>query len=96
MDPVNLAQSNYYYCLQKSSGSKSQHRRKHSVEIDSYKLEDAFDCNSAGNDGDNKIPDAAGTASTSVQVHEATHDQQIAREEWAAIRIQTAFRGFLV
>ncbi|KAI6669742.1 hypothetical protein NL676_004627 [Syzygium grande] len=79
----------------KSSGSKSQHRRKHSVEIDSYKLEDAFDCNSAGNDGDNKIPDAAGTASTSVQVHEATHDQQIAREEWAAIRIQTAFRGFL-
>ncbi|KAK3408307.1 hypothetical protein EUGRSUZ_J00581 [Eucalyptus grandis] len=79
----------------KSSGSKSHHRRKHSVEIDSYKLEDAFDCNSAGNDEDRKIPEAAGNPSTSVQVQEATHDQQIAREEWAAIRIQTAFRGFL-
>ncbi|XP_030522303.2 protein IQ-DOMAIN 5 [Rhodamnia argentea] len=79
----------------KSSGSKSRHPRKHAVEMDSYKLEDAFDCNSAGNDGDSKIPDAAGTPSTSVQVQEATHDQQIVRGEWAAIRIQTAFRGFL-
>lgn len=96
MDLVSLTQSIYYYCLQKSSGSKSRHRRKHSVEIDGYKLEDAFDSNSTGNDGDSKISDAAGTPSTSVQVQEATHDQQIAREEWAAIRIQTAFRGFLV
>ncbi|KAI3412468.1 uncharacterized protein J3R85_017283 [Psidium guajava] len=79
----------------KSSGSKSRHRRKPSVEIDGYKLEDAFDSNSAGNDGDSKISDAAGTPSTSVQVQEATHDQQIARVEWAAIRIQTSFRGFL-
>lgn len=42
------------------------------------------------------IPDAADSPSASVQVHDTTQSQQNVKEEWAAIRIQTAFRGFLV
>ena len=41
--------------------------------------------------------DAAGSPSGSLEVHDADAPlNEHAREEWAATRIQTAFRGFLV
>lgn len=39
--------------------------------------------------------DAAGSPSDALEVHDAPLNEH-AREEWAATRIQTAFRGFLV
>jgi hypothetical protein len=40
-------------------------------------------------------PDVAPSPSNSLQVQDAAQSEQNIREEWAAIRIQTAFRGFL-
>ena len=41
-------------------------------------------------------PDPVDSPSSSLEVHDVALSRQNAREEWAAIRIQTAFRGFLV
>lgn len=41
-------------------------------------------------------PEAADSPSSSLQVQDTDQSQLNAREERAAIRIQTAFRGFLV
>ncbi|KAK4440552.1 protein IQ-DOMAIN 1 [Sesamum alatum] len=41
------------------------------------------------------VSDSASSPSTSVLVQYAAHFEQNIREEWAAIHIQTAFRGFL-
>ncbi|GFZ17723.1 hypothetical protein Acr_26g0009930 [Actinidia rufa] len=73
---------------------KFRHRRKHSVDIDAGKLQDDFNHDPAPPVVDAKIlsiPDGAGSPSSSVQVQ----FQHNMREEWASIRIQTAFRGFL-
>ncbi|XP_031267091.1 protein IQ-DOMAIN 1-like isoform X1 [Pistacia vera] len=82
----------------RAAASKFRHRRKHSVEIDTDKLQDEFDQNAAPLVGDaniNVIAETVGSPSYSLQVQNIVHDQQNLREEWAATRIQTAFRGFL-
>lgn len=82
---------------QKNSNSKSRHRRRPSVDVDDYKLEDEFDSSSVATFGDGNMANAAGrTPPTSFQVQQVNHDQKLAGDEWAAIHIQTAFRGFLV
>ncbi|KAL3518646.1 hypothetical protein ACH5RR_021235 [Cinchona calisaya] len=81
----------------KSGTGKFWHRRKHSVEIDADILQDEFNHDAARPAEDANIPsisDATGTPSSSVQVADASQIQY-SREEWAATRIQTAFRGFL-
>uniref|UniRef100_A0A5B6ZM85 IQ-domain 5 n=1 Tax=Davidia involucrata TaxID=16924 RepID=A0A5B6ZM85_DAVIN len=80
-----------------SSTGKFWHRRKHSVEIDTDILQDEFNQNAAPPVADTNIhsvPDV-GSPSSSLQVQDAAQIQQNMREEWAAIRIQTVFRGFL-
>ncbi|KAJ0084162.1 hypothetical protein Patl1_30234 [Pistacia atlantica] len=84
----------------RAAASKFRHRRKHSVEIDTdnINLQDEFDQNAAPLVGDaniNVIAETVGSPSYSLQVQNIVHDQQNLREEWAATRIQTAFRGFL-
>ncbi|KAK9280339.1 hypothetical protein L1049_014027 [Liquidambar formosana] len=82
----------------RTTTSKFRHRRKHSVEIDSDILQDESNHNAAppvGVGDIHSIPDAAGSPSSSFQVQDAAQIQQNMREEWAAMRIQTAFRGFL-
>lgn len=79
------------------TGRKSCHRRKQSVEAIDATFEEAVGHNSQP-DAHANVPlvsDAAASPSTSVQVPEEIHDEQTMREEWAAIYIQTAFRGFL-
>lgn len=69
------------------------------MEIDTDKLQDEFEQNAAPQVGDantNAIAETVGSPSDSLQVQNIVHDQQNIREEWAATRIQTAFRGFLV
>ncbi|XP_004506237.1 protein IQ-DOMAIN 5 isoform X2 [Cicer arietinum] len=85
-----------------NKASKFRHRRKHSIEIDSSKLQNEFDHDDGAapiGDADHANPqsnlDAHYSPSTSQQVQNAAHNPQISREEWAAICIQTAFRGFL-
>lgn len=80
----------------RAAASKNRHRRKHSVEINTEKLQDEFDQYAASPVGDatlNSIPDEHNPLD-SLQVQDAGHDQQM-RQGWAATRIQTAFRGFL-
>lgn len=77
---------------------KFWHRRKHSVEFDPDLLQEELNQDAARPAEDSDIPsfsEAACTPSSSVQVQDAGQIQQ-QREEWAATRIQTAFRGFLV
>ncbi|PSS35970.1 Elongation factor G like, partial [Actinidia chinensis var. chinensis] len=74
---------------------KFRRGRKHSVDIDADKLQHEFNQDPVPPVVDAKIrsiPDAAGSPSNSVQVQ----FQHNMREEWASIRIQTAFRRFLV
>lgn len=84
------------------STGKIWHRRKHSVEIDNSVLENEFNQNVVTSIDETKdtnfqsVSDSASSPSTSLQVQNAAQFQQNMREEWAAIRIQTAFRGFLV
>lgn len=82
-----------------SAGSRFWHRRKHSVEIGSAVLEDEL-----GQD-DTPAKEAVIVQSSSItetspvsslHVQTATHTAQSMKEEWAATRIQTAFRAFLV
>ncbi|KZV30562.1 protein IQ-DOMAIN 1-like [Dorcoceras hygrometricum] len=82
------------------SGSvgKIWHRRKQSVEIDNSILADELDPTIAVDiEGANlqSISDSTSSASNSLQVQNAAQLRQNKREEWAAICIQTAFRGFL-
>ncbi|KAG6789132.1 hypothetical protein POTOM_005222 [Populus tomentosa] len=84
----------------RTSASKFRHRRKHSVEFDGDKFEEEFDNhdNVATVGHTNvvvSVPDASESPSASLQVQDVAHNQQVLREEWAATRIQTAFRGFL-
>ncbi|KAE8674913.1 protein IQ-DOMAIN 1-like isoform X8 [Hibiscus syriacus] len=76
---------------------KFHHRRKHSVEVDTDKLQAELDQNAAPIVRDvntHANAEAAGTPSGSLQVCDAAVNE-LTREEWAATRIQTAFRGFL-
>ncbi|KAL1544034.1 protein IQ-DOMAIN 5-like [Salvia divinorum] len=83
------------------STGKSRHRRKHSVEIDSRVLENEFNQNGVTAIDESKdanfqsVSEPASSPSPSLQVQNVPQIQQNMREEWAAIRIQTAFRGFL-
>ncbi|KAK4441338.1 protein IQ-DOMAIN 1 [Sesamum alatum] len=83
------------------STGKIWHRRKHSVEIDHSVLENELNQNVVTATEDAKdanfqsVSDSASSPSTSLQVQNTALYQQNMREEWAAIRIQTAFRGFL-
>ncbi|KAF5744926.1 protein IQ-DOMAIN 1-like [Tripterygium wilfordii] len=73
--------------------SKSRHRRNNSVEIGADLLHNEIDQNAAASPGDANsylISDATESPSVSLQVQE-----QAAKEERTATRIQTAFRGFL-
>ncbi|KAJ4710422.1 protein IQ-DOMAIN 1-like [Melia azedarach] len=82
----------------RTAASRFRHRRKSSVEIDADKLHDELDQKATPLVEDanvDVVADAAGSPSSSLQVQNAAHNQQILREEWAATRIQTAFRGFL-
>lgn len=77
---------------------KFQHRRKHAVEVDADKLQVEFKDNVAEPVGDaniHSVPDASESPSASLQAQYVAQNQQVLREEWAATRIQTAFRGFL-
>ncbi|KAK6138453.1 hypothetical protein DH2020_027773 [Rehmannia glutinosa] len=83
------------------STGKIWHRRKHSVEIDNSVLENELNQNAVTALEDAKdanfqsVSDSACSPSTSLPVQNTAQYQQSMREEWAAIRIQTAFRGFL-
>ncbi|KAH8499367.1 hypothetical protein H0E87_018044 [Populus deltoides] len=80
-----------------ATASKSRHRRKHSVEFDADKIQEEFH-NHNHNDGDaniRSIPDTSESPFDSLQVQDLAYNQQVMREELAATRIQTAFRGFL-
>ncbi|CAA2956981.1 IQ-DOMAIN 1-like [Olea europaea subsp. europaea] len=77
---------------------KIWHRRKHSVEIDANILQDEFNqdaVTSVEYPNFQQVSDSTSSPSASLQVQNAAQVQQEMREEWAAIRIQTAFRGFL-
>ncbi|KAK2991142.1 hypothetical protein RJ640_015821 [Escallonia rubra] len=74
---------------------KFRHRRKQSIDLNTDILQEEFDVNAPNPVEDTKIdliPDAARSPSSSHRVRDASHN---VREEWAATRIQTAFRGFL-
>ena len=78
---------------------KVRHRRKHSVEINTDVLQEEFNQNAAPpvvDANNHSVVDAADSPSSSLQVQDSAQVQQNTREEWAATRIQTAFRGFLV
>lgn len=93
---------NFSNIQRSGSTGKSRHRRKHSVEIDSRVLENEFNQKRVTAIDETKaanfqsVSESASSPSTSLQVQNAPQIQQNMREEWAAIRIQTAFRGFLV
>ncbi|KAG6415203.1 hypothetical protein SASPL_122608 [Salvia splendens] len=83
------------------STGKSRHRRKHSIEIDSHVPENEFNQNGVTSIDETKatnfqsVSESARSPSTSLQVQNMPQIQQNIGEEWAAIRIQTAFKGFL-
>ncbi|KAM6595797.1 hypothetical protein CsatA_006321 [Cannabis sativa] len=80
------------------AASKSRHRRKNSVEFDCDKLQCDTNPNAAPAVKDSSTqmkPDTAASPSSSLPVHETAQSQMNVGEEWAAVRIQTAFRGFL-
>ncbi|RDX93690.1 Protein IQ-DOMAIN 1, partial [Mucuna pruriens] len=77
--------------------SKFHHQKKHAVEFDDGKLPNEIDNDATrpiGDDNGHTNIDAHYSPSTSQQALDTVHNHQM-REEWAAIRIQTAFRGFL-
>ncbi|KAL2485552.1 IQ-domain 5 [Abeliophyllum distichum] len=76
---------------------KIWHRRKHSVEIDTNILQDEFNQDVATSEDANfqQVSDSTSSPSASLQVQNAAQVQQKVIGEWAAVRIQTAFRGFL-
>lgn len=79
---------------------KIWHRRKHSVEIDNNLLQNELNqsietATNAKGAIFQSASDSASSPSTSHQVQSSAQFQQNRKEEWAAVRIQTAFRGFL-
>ncbi|XP_054812555.1 protein IQ-DOMAIN 5 isoform X2 [Prosopis cineraria] len=76
---------------------KIRHRRKQSIDGDNEKLQNEFnhDATPSGDANIHSVTDVQHSPSTSQQVQDAAYSLQIMREEWAATRIQTAFRGFL-
>ncbi|KAI5390245.1 protein IQ-DOMAIN 5 isoform X1 [Lathyrus oleraceus] len=99
---VGLKKSEKRESLEKDgNASKFRHRRKHSIEINSSKLQNEFGDDGATPIGDADLAnpqsnlDAHYSPSTSQQAPDVAHSHQITNEEWAAICIQTAFRGFL-
>ncbi|KAK4255305.1 hypothetical protein QN277_008320 [Acacia crassicarpa] len=76
---------------------KIRHRRKQSIDMDNEKLQNEFnhDATPFGDANIHSVTDVQYSPSTSQQVQDATYSHQIVREECAATRIQTAFRGFL-
>ncbi|XP_068500261.1 protein IQ-DOMAIN 5 isoform X3 [Phaseolus vulgaris] len=76
---------------------KFHHQQRQAVEFDNGKLLNELDCEATppiGDDNAHANLDAHYSSSSPQQAPDAAHDQQM-REEWAAIHIQTAFRGFL-
>lgn len=78
---------------------KFRHRKKLSVDFDADKLQDEFIPNAAppllhGNI--HSFAEAASSPSSPCLGQDAAQVQPNMREDWAATRIQTAFRGFLV
>lgn len=88
---LHISQS-FHHFIQKSR-SKFWHRRKHSVEFESDKVGAEFDHSSTVHIEKGNLPV---TVDTQSRLQDRIHDQETLREEWAATRIQTAFRGFLV
>ncbi|KAB2065677.1 hypothetical protein ES319_A09G105400v1 [Gossypium barbadense] len=81
----------------RAATSKFRHRRKHSIEFYTDKLLEELDQNAASPARDantHAIADAAGFPSGSLEVRDVALNELV-MEEWAATRIQTAFRGFL-
>ena len=78
---------------------KFRHWRKNSVEITDDIFQNKVNQNSADvvEDGhSNAVPDVIDSPSVSFQMQDSSQTKVLPREEWAAIRIQTAFRGILV
>ncbi|KAL2331871.1 hypothetical protein Fmac_019452 [Flemingia macrophylla] len=78
---------------------KFHHQRRHVGvdELDNGKHPNELENDASppiGDDNGHANLDAHDSSSSSQQAHDAAHNQQ-QREEWAAICIQTAFRGFL-
>ncbi|KAJ4978502.1 hypothetical protein NE237_009282 [Protea cynaroides] len=74
------------------------HRRRHSLGIDSGTLKDEFVHNMDPLTGEATVQsssDASSSPASSLQVLTAAPVEKNVKEEWAATRIQTAFRGFL-
>ncbi|KAI5323175.1 hypothetical protein L3X38_032247 [Prunus dulcis] len=80
----------------RTAGNKFRHRRKNSIEIDS-RIQCEFDADAPPPVGVSSTQlniDTVGSPSGSLQVHDVQSERNV-REQWAATRIQTAFRGFL-
>ncbi|RWR85460.1 protein IQ-DOMAIN 1 isoform X1 [Cinnamomum micranthum f. kanehirae] len=74
------------------------HRRKHSIDIDSVVLEQEFAQSTAPSTDDVNVQSSSNTEpspTSMLDVQTAAQIEQNAKEEWAAIQIQTAFRAFL-
>lgn len=82
-----------------TASGKFRHRRKHSVEIETDVLQDEFNHKDAAPVEESKnhsSPEASTSPSNSLKMLDASQLEQNMGEQWAATRIQTAFRGFLV
>ncbi|XP_020238403.1 protein IQ-DOMAIN 1 isoform X2 [Cajanus cajan] len=76
---------------------KFHHQRRHVVELDNGKHPTELENDATppiGDDNGHANLDTHDSSCSSQQAHDASDNQQM-REEWAAICIQTAFRGFL-
>lgn len=77
---------------------KFRHRRKNSVEITENIFQNKLNQNPADlvEDGHSSaVPDTIDSPSILLQMQDSSQTKLRPREEWAAIRIQTAFRGIL-
>ncbi|KAL8140908.1 hypothetical protein V2J09_006929 [Rumex salicifolius] len=82
----------------KSSTRRSRHQRKNSIEMDNEIVQEEIVHHEEQLDRDEHIrslSDDAPASSTSLQEQGEVEYQHYTREEWAAIYIQTTFRGFL-
>ncbi|KAK9122943.1 hypothetical protein Sjap_012545 [Stephania japonica] len=80
------------------SGGRFWHRRKHSVDVSNGVFKEEFACDAAQLTADENIQPVLETSSSPESSLLAQNPGQIQhhlKEEWAATRIQTAFRGFL-
>lgn len=80
-------------CQKTVNSGKFRHRRKNSIEINGDIFQNKFNQNPTEDGQSNAGP---GSPSTSLQIQDSAKTKLQTREEWAAIRIQTAFRGILV